>query len=82
MSEGLRCQRRLADPTINTYAHPGAVCGDVVEVPPYLIVLLAQILKCMDCLLEAVVAGGEGQVKDIRNEIGWWGIWMGSILPK
>lgn len=69
-------------PTANTYAHPGAVCGDVVEVSSYLVVLLAQILEGMDCLLETVVAGGEGQVKDIRNEIGRWGIWIWSILPE
>jgi hypothetical protein len=69
-------------PTVNTYAHPGAVCGDVVEVSSYLIMLLAQILKCMDCLLETVVAGGKGQVKDIRDEIGRWGIWIWSILPE
>lgn len=69
-------------PTANTYAHPGAVRGDVVKVSSYFIMLLAQILKCMDCLLETVVAGGERQVKDIRDEIGWWGIWIWSILPE
>jgi hypothetical protein len=69
-------------PTANTYAHPGAVRGDVVKVSSYLVMLLAQILEGMDCLLETVVAGGEGQVKDIRNEIGRWGIWIWSILPE
>jgi hypothetical protein len=71
----------MTNSTVKTYAHPGVVCGDVVEVSLYLIMLLAQIFKCLDCLLETIVAGGEGQVENIRDEIGWWGIWIGSILP-
>lgn len=67
------CQRKMTVPMENTYAHPGVVCGDVVEMSSYLIMLLAKILKCPYCLLEAVVADGEGQVKDIGNEIGRWG---------
>jgi hypothetical protein len=47
-------------PMENTYAHPGVVCGDVVEMSSYLIMLLAKIFKCPYCLLEAVVAEGEG----------------------
>jgi hypothetical protein len=60
-------------PVVNTYAHPGVIGGNVVELSSYLIMLLAKILKCPYCLLEAVVADGEGQVKDIGNEIGRWG---------
>ena len=67
---------------VRTYAHPGIVCGDVVEVSSYLIMFLAQIFKCLNCLLETIVAGGEGQVENIRDEIGWWSIWIGSILPE
>jgi hypothetical protein len=55
---------------VNTYAHPGVVCGHVVEMSSYLIVLLAKIFKRPYCLLEAIVPHGEGQVKNIGNEIG------------
>jgi hypothetical protein len=55
---------------MNTYAHPGVVCGNIVEMSLYLVMLLAKIFKCPYCLLEAVVADGEGQVEDIGNEIG------------
>ncbi len=58
---------------VNTYAHPSVVCSDVVEVSSYLIMLLAEIFKCLYCLLETVMASGEGQIKDIRNKIGRWG---------
>jgi hypothetical protein len=67
---------------VNTYAHPCVFCGDVVEMSPYLIMLLAKIFKCPYCFLEAIVADSEGQVKDIGNEIGRWGIWIGSIIPE
>jgi len=67
---------------VNTYAHPGVVCSHVVEMSSYLIMLLAKIFKCPYCLLEAIVADGEGQVKDIGNEIGRWGTWIGSIIPE
>jgi hypothetical protein len=67
---------------LNTYAHPGVVCGHVVEMSSYLIMLLAKIFKRPYCLLEAIVADGEGQVKNIGNEIGRWGTWMGSIIPE
>jgi hypothetical protein len=67
---------------VNTYTHPGVVCSHVVEMSSYLIMLLAKIFKCPYCLLEAVVAKGEGQVKDIGNKIGWWGTWIGSIIPE
>jgi len=72
----------MINPVVNTYAHPGVVCGDVVEMSSYLIMLLAQILKCLYCLLETVVTSGEGQVKDFRNEIGRWGTWIGSMTPE
>ena len=66
-------------PMVTTHAHPGVVCGDVVEVSSYLIMFLAKIFKCPYCLLEAVVADSEGQIKDIGNEIGRRVIWIGSI---
>jgi len=69
-------------PMVSTYAHPGVVCGHVIEMSSYLIMLLAKIFKCPYCLLEAIVADGEGQVKDIGNEIGRWGTWIGSIIPE
>jgi hypothetical protein len=74
------CQRSMTIPMVNTYAHPGVVCGDVVEMSSYLIMLLAKIFKCPYCLLEAVVTEGEGQVKDVGNEIGRWCTWIESII--
>lgn len=67
---------------VNAYTHPSVVCGKVIEVPLKFIVLLAQIFKSLYCLLETVMSGGEGQVEDIRNEIGRRYTWMESILPK
>ena len=67
---------------VNTYAHPGVVCGHVVEMSSYLIVLLAKIFKRPYCLLKAIVPHGEGQVENIGNEIGRWGTWIGSMIPE
>jgi hypothetical protein len=69
-------------PMVITYTHPGVVCGDAVEMSSCLIMLLAKIFKCPYCLLQAVVANGEGQVKNIGNEIGRWSTWIGSINPE
>jgi hypothetical protein len=54
----------------STYTHPSVVRGDVVEVPLYFILLLAQIIERKYCLLKAIMAGGERQVKNVRDEIG------------
>lgn len=67
---------------VNAYAHPGVVCGHVVEMSSYLVMLLAKIFKRPYCLLKAIVAHGECQVKDIGNEIGRWGTWIESIIPE
>jgi hypothetical protein len=64
-------------PIVNTYAHPGVVRGDIVEMSSCLIMFFAKIFKCPYCLLEAIVADREGQVKDIGDEIGRWGTWIG-----
>lgn len=66
---------------MKTDAHPGVVCGQVVEMSSRFVMLLAKIFKCLYCLLEAVVTGGEGQVKDVGNEIGRRGTWIVSIIP-
>lgn len=44
---------------LSTYAHPGVVCGDVIEVPSHLVLLLVQIIKCSYCLLKAIMACSE-----------------------
>ena len=54
----------------NTYVHPRVVCSDVVEVPLYFVLLLIQILERVYCLLKTIVASGECQVKDVRDEVG------------
>jgi hypothetical protein len=44
--------------------------------------LLAQIIKRLYCLLQTVVAGGKGQVEDIRDEVGRRFTWKKSKTPK
>jgi hypothetical protein len=61
--------------SVSTYTHPGVVCSDVIEVPSHLVLLLVQIVKCLYCLLKAIMARGERKIKYIRDKIGWRVTW-------
>jgi hypothetical protein len=57
--------------SVVTYTHPSVVRSDVIEVPSHLVLFLVQIVKCLYCLLKAIMARGERQIKNVRDKIGW-----------
>ena len=59
----------------STHTHPSVVRSDVIEVPSHLVLLLVQIVKSLYCLLKAVMACGERQIKYVRDKIGWLVTW-------